>query len=866
MICRALEGGVSRRDTGDGGMWSRSVDREEVETKREWREACGRYSGDQGVTCKNAGEETILGRSHTCSVCELCETSAADDDDDDNATNCVCTRTLERQAARQAPAAAEVSRVAVAVAAMREHACTGAYPRLVVEQRNPDPSDVEGADLLAVPAIVNPSASSDSVAHSVRSAPAPSRWIGLLRTLSRKKHSDPARHWYVQRFIPEFCSLFAGCGRRWLGRLALDTLGSSPVSPALLPPHAAALAANGRRISSPASSIYRAGLSHVQRRAPPSRANLALQEFTKPLVLAAGAPIPPPRTRPIRAPVHPRSVSHADVPSHSLRIQLLRARILHRLEEGALTPAEEADCPLPSVPPPRSLRKTRASPNEEWVAISSLAPEQSLVPRSPSPPPISPSRTLIHFVRFIDPSLFITISLLPFLNISPASRRPSASPPITPPPRSTDPMANSPLGASSAGTHPHSRARIKISFSSRTPNPLQTEARSFVESALQTTTTPDGDDLPLAVLASVQKKRAEREARARHARYVEESADPKNAHSPKSTLVLALFKAMRAQAWNARPVLSESGHRRSGSSGTSSSSQRRRSTVGESMIEQVVSPTRSVFAGSTSSSSAPNTALPSPASPFAVLPRSLPSSARASPAPLPSPNLPFAGRSMTGSPLRSSFALGMNQDEFGAMLAAAQNQPSTRALIAQNQALMAQNQMLASMMMGKSMNMDLGLPNPPFAHSGGSSASGSRGRSPARSSGGASQGSSRRPGPSPVQAGTSNRTSGVPSGAVATATATQRGRQDARGSSKSKQEASRSRPRPDDTRPGHSKSASQSTTRTRPGHAHSKSEHSIASQRTSRLGMGGMAPPMPNVPTGVYSMHGRPRPSGQVVT
>ncbi|KAF8743380.1 hypothetical protein RHS02_02558, partial [Rhizoctonia solani] len=802
------------------------------------------------------------------------------------------------------------------------------------------PSDVEGADLLAVPAIVNPSASSDSVAHSVRSAPAPSRWIGLLRTLSRRKHSDPA---------PPLVVADDGSDD------SHSTHSDRPRSPpALLPPPTPPFAANGRRISSPASSIYRAGLSHVQRRAPPSRANLALQEFTKPLVLAAGAPTP----HPLRAPdpsapqSYPRSVSHADVPSHSLRIQLLRARILHRLEEGALTPAEEASiAPFAVRPPvPRSLRKTRASPNEEWVAHLELGArtgrwsrglrrwvarpvfEDRIRVHTPAgtsivqparglgtetldfsdgtlamaglaidtetdhtdddygkfhSPPISPSHTLIHFVRFIDPSLFITISLLPFLNISPASRRPSASPPITPPPRSTDPMANSPLGASSAGTHP-THGLVSRSHSLPEPRTLSKQKPPIVRGVrfADDDDATDGDDLPLAVLASVQKKRAEREARARHARYVEESADPKKRSFAEE------YARSRALQGNARAGLErpasfvrdsdtrrmtlpnsglvpvkESGHRRSGSSGTtSSSSQRRRSTVGESMIEQVVSPTRSVFAGSSSSSSAPNTALPSPASPFAVLPRSLPSSARASPAPLPSPNLPFAGRSMTGSPLRSSFALGMNQDEFGAMLAAAQNQPSTRALIAQNQALMAQNQMLASMMMGKSMNMDLGLPNPPFAHSGGSSASGSRGRSPARSSGGASQGSSRRPGPSPVQAGTSNRTSGVPTGAATAATATQRGRQDARGSSKSKQEASRSRPRPDDTRPGHSKSASQSTTRTRPGHAHSKSEHSIASQRTSRLGMGGMAPPMPNVPTGVYSMHGRPRPSGQVVT
>ncbi|CCO27552.1 hypothetical protein BN14_01534 [Rhizoctonia solani AG-1 IB] len=740
------------------------------------------------------------------------------------------------------------------------------------------PSDVDAPDMLAVPTIVNPSASSDSVAHSVRSAPAPSRWVGLLRTLSRKKHSDPAPPVVVADDVSDDSH-----------SIHSDRPRSPPV---LLPPPTPHFASNGRQMSSPANSIYRAGLAHVQRRAPPSRANLALQEFTKSLVMATGAPTP----HPLRAPdasspqSYPRSVSHAHVPSQSLCIQLHRARILQRLEEGALTPAEEASiAPFAVRPPvPRSLRKTRASPNDEWVAHLELGARTGRWSRGLRrwvARPVFEDRIQVHTpsgIHIVQPARGLGTETLDFSDGTLAM----AGLAIDTETDHTDddygdPMAqynvNAPFGASSAEPRTLSKQKPPIVRGVR-----------FADDEDAT----DGDDLPLAVLASVQKKRAEREARARHARYVEDSADPKRRSYAEE------YARSRALQGNARAGLErpasfvrdsdtrrmtlpssglvpvkESGHRRSGSGGTTSSgSHKRRSTVGEGMMEQVISPTRSVFASS-SSSSAPNTALPSPVSPFAGLPRSLPSSARASPAPLPSPSLPFAGRSMTGSPLRSSFALGMNQDEFGNMLAAAQNQQSTRALIAHNQALMAQNQMLASMMMGQSMSMDLGLPNPPFAHSGGSSASGSRGRSPARSSGG-SQSSSRRPGPSPVQA-SANRTS-APVGSVPRTrneSTTQRGRQEARATSTSRQDASRSRPRGEDTRPkdsrpgpGHSKSASQSTSRTRPGHAHSRSDHSIAGQRVSRLGMGSMAPPMPNVPTGVYSMRGRPRPSEQVVS
>ncbi|KAH7343251.1 hypothetical protein B0J17DRAFT_169591 [Rhizoctonia solani] len=451
----------------------------------------------------------------------------------------------------------------------------------------------------------------------------------------------------------------------------------------------------------------------------------------------------------------------------------------------------------------------------------------------------------------------------------PVTRRTSTSPPITPPPRSGDAML-SPFSPNSYSGTSSAEPRTLGAESHLKPKPKPTIVRGvrFADDDDAT----DGDDLPLAVLASVQKKRAEREARARHAQrsYADEvaraRANQSNARAgierPASFVRDSDARRMTLPNSGLVPVKEGGfapGHSRSGSSGSGSSGNRRRSTLVEGM-EQVVSPTRSVFSHS-GSSSAPNTALPSPVSPFATLPRSLPTSTRASPAPLPSPNAPFANRSITGSPLRSSFALGPNPDDFGTMLAGAQNSrgsatPDMRTLMAQNQALMAHNQMLASMMMGQNM-MDLGLPNPPFAHSGGSSASGSRGRSPARSSGGASQGSSsRRPGPSPVQG-----PRGASVGPASRGRQMDDGRRDA---SRGRQEQSRSRQ--DDTRPGHIKSTSQSTANTRPRHAHSKSDHAISAQRLSRLGTSVVAPPVPNVPHGVYSMRGRPRPAGEIVS
>ncbi|KAJ1309197.1 hypothetical protein OPQ81_004866 [Rhizoctonia solani] len=742
------------------------------------------------------------------------------------------------------------------------------------------PSDVEAPDLLAVPTIVNPSASSDSVAHS-------SHQCHHLWSKSTTVHPTLTRR---ARIVPV-------------------------PPPALLPPPTPQFASNIRRMSSPASSIHRAGMAHVQRRAPPSRANIALRDFTQPLVHAAGAPTP----HPLRAPdpaspqCFPRSVSPGHIPSQSLLIQLHRARVLQRLEEGALTPTEEASiAPFAVRPPaPRSLRRTRPSPTEEWVAHLELGTRTGRWSRGLRrwvARPVFEDRMQVYTPagsEIVQPARGLGAEMLDFsdgtlamaglaidtetdqTDDDDAPRRTSSPTPATLP-RSGDSMATQ------FSTHALTGA------SSLEPQTLGAEAKSKPKPTIvrgvrfaDDDDATDGDDLPLAVLAGVQKKRAEREARARHARYVESTRTTEDANERKRRSYAEEFARSRALQGNARAGMErpasfvresdtrrmampgsgltpvkEAGftptHSRSGSGGSASSSHRRRSTLGEGM-EQVISPTRSVFSHS-GSSSAPNTALPSPVSPFTALPRSLPASTRASPAPLASPTLPFANRSMTGSPLKSSFALGANPEDFGAMLAAAQGStkgsitPDMRTLMAQNQALMVQNQMLASMMMGQNM-MELGLPNPPFAQSGGSSASGSRGRSPARSSGGGSNGSAKRPGPSPVQG---------PRRATVGPSAAPRGRQmvDPRGkddASRGRQDASRSRTRQDDSRAGHSKSASQSSN-ARPRHAHSKSEHSISAQRMSKLGTSVTVPPVPSVPTGVYSMRARPRPAGEIVT
>ncbi|KDN47490.1 hypothetical protein RSAG8_03630, partial [Rhizoctonia solani AG-8 WAC10335] len=265
------------------------------------------------------------------------------------------------------------------------------------------------------------------------------------------------------------------------------------------------------------------------------------------------------------------------------------------------------------------------------------------------------------------------------------------SPPITPPPRSGDPMATQ---FSSNPYNGASSAEPRTLGTESKPKPPIVRGVRFADDDDAT----DGDDLPLAVLASVQKKRAEREARARHARYVERAQAPSDVNDRKRRSYAEEFARSREYQRNARAgverpsslvrdsdarrmALPNSGlppvkegaftpsHSRSGSSGSGSSGRRRSVTV--EGVEQVVSPARAGFSLS-GSSSTPNTAFPSPISPFNALPRSLPSSARVSPAPLPSPNPPFANRSISGSPLRSSFALGANPEEFSAMLAAAQ--------------------------------------------------------------------------------------------------------------------------------------------------------------------------------------------------
>ncbi|KAB5592089.1 hypothetical protein CTheo_4471 [Ceratobasidium theobromae] len=766
------------------------------------------------------------------------------------------------------------------------------------------PALVHAADSASSSGIRTPSDDADTAAIASPSSDSvhTSRWLGLLRALSRKRRtedddSDSSTH-------------------------------SRPRSPPMSPISPPAPPFVARRASSPASSVYR-GPAHVPRAAP-SRANLALHALTQPLVLAAGAPSP----HPLRAPdpssplCYPRSVARYPVsPAPLLRIHVHRARILRRLETGSLTAAEEASIlPFATRPAPRApLRRPRPSPTDDaaelgahtgrwsrglrrWVARP-VFEDRNSVYTPVGPDIVRPARGLgTETLDFSDATLAMAGLAIDTETDDSDDDSQRASAIITP----------------QSGNPPLAGLTAQRPEDPRTPESSKAPIVRGVRFADDDDAT-DGDDLPLAVLASVQKKRAEKQARARHDRYVERAALGTEPRSDRQRLFADEFARARAlqdvaRAGVDRPasLLRDSdprrrppasalstvqenttftkGHSRS-SSGSSTSTKPRipdpnpqiTSPVKNRFSASVISPTSptpapSGFPIGGLASSAPSSlasfppnfgsAMPSPpVSPFPhsnslPIPRLPHSPARSSTAlpsgPLVPPAPPFASRSLSGSPLRSSFALPPTQDEFG--LAANPRSGSSsgttrgsgsrpnatanlQAIMAQNQALMAQNQMLTNMMFGSNaaamaaMNGQdpalMGPPNPPFAHSRGSSASGSRGHSPARSSGSSKQSSVRgRPSPTPIQPGHGER----------------------RGSMLADRKDV-----PSPAKPGHAKSASQSTKKS--GHAYSKSEHSVSSQRMSRTGSGGPAvPPIPAVPTGVYSMRGRTRPAGEVVT
>lgn len=455
----------------------------------------------------------------------------------------------------------------------------------------------------------------------------------------------------------------------------------------------------------------------------------------------------------------------------------------------------------------------------------------------------------------------------------------------------------------------------------------------------------DSDDLPLAVLVAVQKKRAEREARAKRQRFLREQAqvrtpvnsrpartseeseregrrsgEKRRSYADEIARARELQDAARAGTGRPASFVREAEAKRQNASPVRPAStntavqHRRRNTVGEAALGTNVSggippllPT--IPAGlstSTSSpptpgsansnsgsgnhlsaasfsrfptsasmsglpSSAPSTlpsfgVFPSPSSSgfpsphFYSNPSSSPSGSMSSLPGVPVP--PFAARSMSGSPLRSSFALGT--DEFGAGAGGnptmgnnmMTNNPMMAGYPMMNNPMMANNPMFAN----NAMAMMMGLPNPMFAASAGGSGTGSRGRSSAygSASGAGSRSQSQgRP--------TDNRRSTAGTGSI--------------GRSAGGSQGGSGRPGPSPMQPGGSSVAGDRRNSVlseqgrgsahRGGHAHSKSE---TSRRSSKLGASfGMAPPVPalsapSVPTGIYSARGRMRPGTEVIS
>ncbi|KAF8605510.1 hypothetical protein BDV93DRAFT_554871 [Ceratobasidium sp. AG-I] len=494
------------------------------------------------------------------------------------------TRSDDKQRGLLPPTPKPTTYLSRASAALRASEST---PALV--HHIPDSSSSSGirtpsdTSLLAVPGVHPASTSSDSVARSARSSKS-ARWLpaSLIRTLSRKRRPPPR----PPTPPPQPAAAIDHTDDASSDSLSTDS--SRPRSPplALLPPPAPPFAAaSSRRASSPASSIYRAGLAQVQRRAPPSRANIALHNFTHPLVLAASAPTPHPLLTPNSASpaVFPRSVSRArQPPSHSLCIQVHRARVLRRLEEGALTAAEETSIMPFTARAPRSPampRRVRPSATEDavaeldggtgrwsrglrrWVARPMFEDRVSVY--CPSPELGNVSVDIVRSARglgtetldFSDGTLAMAglaldgdgdsdseLSPLPApqaikplvtplqIQITPATRRMSLQPPsLSPSPSSPGtgtgpgtPRTMSPLGGLSS-----------VSAGEGKGESMGKAAVRGVRFADAEEDEVDSDDLPLAVLVAVQKKRAEREARAKRQRVLRGQAQTQTQVNPR---------------------------------------------------------------------------------------------------------------------------------------------------------------------------------------------------------------------------------------------------------------------------------------------------------------------------------------------
>ncbi|KAG8724929.1 hypothetical protein FRC09_011820 [Ceratobasidium sp. 395] len=842
------------------------------------------------------------------------------------------------------------------------------------------PSDVEAPDMLSVPAIHAASASSDSVANSTRSTKS-SRWLPtvLLRSLSRKRRTSappPAQPLAPPIETPDDASSDTQSTNSSRPR--------SPPPPVLLHPPAPSFAAPiGRRTSSPANSVYRAGLANVPRRAPPSRANMVLHAFTQPLVLGAGAATPHPLTAPdpTSPALFPRSVVARGKlgPSHSLRTHVHRARVLRRLEEGALTAAEEASIMPFATRSPRSpstpSRRVRPSLSVEeaiaelgtgtgrwsrglrrWVArpvfedrTSVFRPAEIGVEVDLVRPARGLGTEMLDFsdgtlamaglaldsdgesdsdlgerssqsrpAAFLDPIRFeLTIpsiiclahlhapqAIKPSLQIqtAPSSRRQSLQlPSHTPSP--TSPARTSLLPGIEEGSALGTEATRKARKASVPP----VRGVRFADDEDAT----DGDDLPLAVLVAVQKKRAEREARARHQTLMREQArrsenlsrryeldgagsdrgnkDKKRSYAEEiararmlqgsaragmerpATFVRETESSLRPDSKRessspARPA--GAGHARSGSGGTTASAtHKRRNTVGEANLGVPV----------------PASPLPVPALPWisgaSSLPPSpgfmmpgLPSSAPSTP-----PGFPSPSQSPRNLPHSNSYPMAQSHSRAGSASGSVSGLPSpqtqgtfsgTRSplrssfalntdemgitmannAIMFNQAVIANN--AAMLAAHQAMISNMGMPNPPFAgNASGSSSTGSgRGRGMTSPYATVPRSRSANSSPRPGPLPMQRSGSGAGSAAGDRKSTAGSGAGDRRGSV----------------------AGDRASVGTQSRHAHSRSEHTNvangAGRRTSKLSIVSDAAPMPAIPTGIYSSRPRPRPGTEVIT
>ncbi|KAG9123227.1 hypothetical protein FRC07_000072 [Ceratobasidium sp. 392] len=827
------------------------------------------------------------------------------------------------------------------------------------------PSDIESPDMLSVPVIHAASGSSDSVAHSTRSTKS-SRWLPtvLLRSLSRKRRTSappPAQPLAPPIETPDDASSDTQSTNSSRPR--------SPPPPVLLHPPSPAFAAPvGRRTSSssPASSIYRAGLANVPRRAPPSRANLALHAFTQPLVFGAGAATPHPLTAPDPASpaLFPRSVVARGKlpPSHSLRTHVHRARVLRRLEEGALTSAEESSIMPFAARTPRSpstpSRRVRPIVSVEeaiaelgtgtgrwsrglrrWVARPVFEDRMSVFRPAEDGTEVDlvrPARGLgTEMLDFSDGTLAMAglaldsdvesdsdlaplhapQAIKPSLQIqtTPSSRRqslhlPSHTPSPTSPPRTS--LLPGIEEGSSLRTEAQSRRKASVP-------PVRGVRFADDEDAT------DGDDLPLAVLVAVQKKRAEREARARHQTLMSEQAkrsenqsrryeldagagsdrgrDKKRSYAEEiararvlrdsaragmerpATFVRDAESSMRPESKReslspARPA--GAGHTRSGSGGGSANAtHKRRNTVGEASLGAPV-PSSPLPVPPLPWMSGASSLPPSPGFMMPGLPSSAPSSPAAFPVGLgsspsqPPRNLPHSNSyPMVSSHSRSGSASGsvsglpsspaqstFNSARSPLRSSFALNSDELGVTMANN-AIMFNQAVIANnaAMLAAHQAMISNMGMPNPPFASNMSGSGSTGSGRGRGM------------TSPYGTGPRSRSGGSANGSPRPGPSPMQLYSDSGiGSTSGDRKSAAGDRRPTAATGDRRGSIAGSDRASQPRHAHSRSEHAnvpnAAGRRSSKLSIVSGAAPMPAIPTGIYSTRQRPRPGTEVIT